>query len=140
MTYLKFRTPLLLLSAGLVFAATLFSAAAHDVEILKAGKEGRISLDSTVLAGDSTLRPGNYTVQHRAEGGRHFVRFTRIGWRKSPAQKLVRRTAVIEAEVPCHVEALPQIPDATAFYLKTQDGTAHLTRIEVRGETIAHLF
>jgi len=128
--------------AILALLATLGPAftAEDDLIVLKAGREGHIRLDSTVVAGDLTLRPGNHSVQHRAEGGDNFVRFTRVDWRRSPSDKSRRRVALIEAQVTCEVEKLQKPVESTAFYTRKEGNTTRLTRVEIKSETIAHLF
>jgi hypothetical protein len=116
----------------IVLAVTAaLGGAAETEEVLKAGEQGNITLNVTAVAGDLILRPGNYRVQHRADGGEHFMRFTRVGWTRQPPQKTPpRRVTVIEAEVNCDVEPLNHEVTDTTFYVRTEDGATRLTRIE----------
>ena len=133
-----YRLGLSLLVALAVTAA--LGGAAETEEVLKAGEQGNITLNMVTVAGDLTLRPGNYRVQHRADDGEHFVRFTRVGCTKLPPQKTPHRVAVVDAEVACEVQPLQHEVAETTFYLKTEGGTTQLTKIEIKGEKIAHVF
>lgn len=131
---------LMMAAAVILMAFPLAGDAGAEDNALQAGEQGHIRLGGVVVAGDLTLRPGTYRIQHVAEGGKHFVRFTRVGWRRDLSAKSPRRVAAVEAEVICEMHMLPEPVGTTRFFITNEGGRSLLTKVEVQGEHMAHLF
>lgn len=103
-----------------------FTAAEHE-HTLKVGKKGDVTFTKETMVGDLTLKPGAYIFQHRVEGDDHFVSFTTPGGKNL-------------GEVKCKVEPLSNKVEGTTLYSHTEGGMNRLTKVEVAGENVAHLF
>ena len=99
-------------------------------KILKAGKKGEVTFDAPTKVGESTLKPGTYTVQHRVEGEQHFVRFEPLGSSANNGS----------GEVQCKVEPQAERVPQTAVYTTSTDGGSRVTKVVIEGERVAHVF
>lgn len=98
---------------------------------IKVGKTGNVHLDQETKVGDLVLHPGDYRFVHRVEGEEHFVHFTEL--------KALGRDEH-PGEVKCQLESLGKKASQTAITTKDDGGTRRITRIEVAGENVAHVF
>lgn len=113
--------------------------AAHGHDELKVGKTGDISFSTETKVGDVTLEPGRYKFQHRVEGENHFVHFTE--WSKSyPYYETSGAPKAHPGEVKCKLEPLAKKVSSTTVYTTAEDGARRVTRVEVGGENVAHIF
>ena len=98
---------------------------------IKVGKTGAMRLDQETRIGEIVLPPGEYRFVHRVEGGDHYVHFSKA-----------KRTGhdVHPGEVRCQLEALSKKASQTAITTMDEGGTRRITRIEVAGENVAHVF
>ena len=137
---MKLRLPLLLATLAVAFYASGFLMAQghqhsgehqhkmdHHQE-LKVGKKGVVSISQETMIGDITLEPGRYKVQHREEGGAHFVRFRAEG------------SGTDSGEVPCTLQPLDAKAKYTAVFTDTSVTPPQIVRVVVRGENAAHVF
>jgi hypothetical protein len=121
--------PLVFATFALVlFLGTTFILAAGEEQVPKPSKKQEIRLFSESKVWDVTLKPGTYTIQHRVEGSDHFMRFT------GPAPKLDTK------DVHCKAEALKSKADQTAVFASTEGEAVRVTRIVIKGESVAHVF
>ncbi|MBI3697716.1 MAG: hypothetical protein HY238_23150 [Acidobacteria bacterium] len=111
----------------LLFLNPVAVAAEHE-HAMKVGKKGGVHFAAETKVGDLTLKPGRYTMQHRVDGPDHFIHLTELRGGK-PA-----------GEVKCRLEPLKAKVSRTTMYAQKEDGTYRLTRVEVAGENVAHLF
>ena len=119
----------LLWSSGVTFAG--------EEEALKVGKRGHITFDTETKVGDQTLPAGRYLLQHRVEGGDHFVHFQSVSQGAVPGgPRGAKATKSAHHDTKCKMEPLGKKASRTAVY--TRKG--QLTRIEIKGENVAHLF
>lgn len=95
------------------------------------GKKGEVSFAFETKVGELTLRPGVYKFQHRVDKGGHYVRFTELGKRG------IREVA---GEVKCAIEPVGEESSRTVVYSIDERGTRRVTRIEVKGENVVHVF
>ncbi len=107
-------------------------AAAHGHKI-KVGNWGYLTFNKETRVGNLTLPPGRYLFQFRTKGANHFARFSRITWAVTSHYRVV-------GEVKCRLEPLSAKVKRTNVQLVHEDGVDRVTRIEVRGENVAHLF
>ena len=104
----------------------------------KTGKKGKIVLPQVTKAGDLTLPPGTYLVQHRVEGDDHFVHFTKMSEAAPGSYSVYPKSH--EGEIKCTIESLSSKATRTSVILEKQDdGTYRVLRIEIAGENIAHV-
>lgn len=137
----------LLLSLMLAIAATLLvtvvSANASDQQVIKVGKKGEVVFDQPTQVGDITVPPGHYVFQHRISGGDHFIKF--VGAKEMQHASTTMTTPMqmgptTSKEIKCAVEPLSRKVSQTAVTIDTSSGTRKVTRIEVAGENVAHVF
>ena len=96
---------------------------------LKVGKTGEITFSQETKIGDVVLPPGDYRFAHRTSGDDHFVRFTQV---KGKAREF--------GEIKCQIEPLQEKVSHTAVTTTNEGGMRRITRIEVAGENVAHVF
>jgi hypothetical protein len=121
-------------------AAGSASAAQHE-HTLKVGKKGEVTFDKETRVGDLTLKPGRYFFQHRVEGEDHFVHFTQVTEEHPYGGAGGGGVPIAHpGEVKCKVEPLSKKVEATTPELVTEGGVNRVTRVEVAGENVAHVF
>ena len=138
------------LAAGalLILAAALLSlpALAQDHQGMKMsgkdviiGKKGEVHFTSQVKAGDATLKPGMYQVQHVMEGSDHVIIFKEMGMAagykmgNTPTGKEVAR-------IKCKVEPVTKKVSNTKITLRTNAaGEKEIAEVQVAGEAFKHL-
>ncbi len=110
-------------------------AMADTKQEMKPGKKGQVTFSSEVRIGDLLLKPGEYTVQCVPAGEGRVMRFTRTSSRPHRGSAATDR-----ADVTCLKEALPSKSSRTKVVLNTASEIPRVTRIELNGESAAHLF
>ena len=111
-----------------------FAMAKGKEEVIKVGKNGDITLSQETMVGDVKLPAGDYQVKHRVEGSDHLIHFKQLYSHKTGGVK------AHPGEIKCKLEPLNQKVTQTAVFLDKEDGTMRITRIEISGENVAHLF
>lgn len=106
----------------------------HHAKV-EVGNKGEVSFNVETGVGDLMLKPGSYQFQHRVENGEHFVRFTELS--KSPAGT---RPKDMAGEVKCAIEPAGEGFSRTAIFSTVEGGMNRVTRIEVKGENVVHVF
>lgn len=130
------RIQLLFVLLTLVAAATL--ATAQD-QVMKAGKKGDIVLSQETKVGDVVLKPGHYQIQHRVSGSDHFVRFIAFKGHTTIMSPNPATPADV-GEIKCSVEPLAKKSAHTAVHVTDEGGVRKITRVEIGGENVAHVF
>jgi hypothetical protein len=137
----------LLLSRAVMVAAIVMLgitiAAAADQQVIKVGKKGEVVFDQPTQVGDVTLSPGHYVIQHRVSGEDHFVKFVGAKEMQHSGTTMtmpMQIGATTSKEIKCAVEPLNQKATQTAVHIDTSSGSRKVTRIEVAGENVAHVF
>lgn len=125
--------------AGIVmFNTAVLAAAKPDRQIV--GKQGWITLKSETKVGDHALPAGIYYFSHEVRDGSHFMAFQQVGDPDIALQYSDEGTVGPVIRVECRMETLParvKKTDATSV----PDGTERrITRIEIKGENVAHEF
>ncbi len=132
-----FWLPLLAAAAWISTGTPALAAHGHDE--LKVGKTGDITFRTETKVGDLTLEPGRYKFQHRVEGENHFVHFTE--WSKPYSYyETAGGPKAHPGEVKCKLEPLAKKVSGTKVYTTADGGARRVTRIEVGGENVAHIF
>lgn len=132
---LAVMTAVLLLNITIAFAA--------NEQVVKVGKKGEVVFDQPTQAGDVTLPAGHYVFQHRVSGDDHFVKF--VGAKEmhhagSSMTTTMQMGPTTSKEIKCSIEPLNQKVRQTAVTINTEGGVRRVTRVEVAGETVAHVF
>ncbi len=129
--YLLF--PLLL--TGALFITT--SAMASQKNGDRVGKTASITLDRETQVGDVVLQPGEYTVQHRAAGDHDIMVFQRT---KTTPYNSIGYAVGKPQQVQCRMEPLAgKVLDTTVSF-DAESKVAKLSKIDIAGETVEHLF
>lgn len=131
--------PLLFVAAATLWIYSGAAIAAEHEHQLKVGKTGEVTFQKETKVGDMTLKPGRYKFQHRVEGDDHFVHFTE--WSKiNPYNASEGGPTAHPGEVKCKVEPLNKKVAATTSFTADEGAFQRLTRAEVGGENVAHVF
>jgi uncharacterized SAM-binding protein YcdF (DUF218 family) len=120
------------LTAGLaVMILLLFTGAGIRANQgdMKAGKKATIALLQPARVGGVTLPAGQYVFQHVVSAGQHFATFQGPKGRVATTQK-----------VQCTNESLKQKVSQTSVTVEDIGGVKTVTRIEIAGEDVAHVF
>ena len=142
-----------------IVAVTLFGASvagatqrAHGTSVLTVGAKGEVTLTTETKVADITLKPGRYYIDHRVEGtvaprrvSGHYIHFTEVtpelSQRREAARRAFGESAVAHpGEIECALEALSKKASKTTVFTTTEEGITRITRIEIAGENVAHLF
>jgi hypothetical protein len=130
------KMQLLLVLITLIAAVTL--AAAQD-QIIKAGEKADIQLNQETKVGDVVLKPGHYQIQHRVSGSDHFVQF--VAFKGHSTITSSNPASVVDAgEIKCSVEPLTKKSQQTTVHMTDEAGVRRITRVEIRGDNVAHVF
>ena len=113
------------------------SVRAADDYAMKSGKMAEISLSSKTRVGILTLPAGTYRIQHQVKGSDHFIDFTGLA-RTDHSNPGILTGHSGKAE--CRFEPLPDKVKRTAVGTTEENGVRRVTRIEIAGESVAHLF
>lgn len=133
----------LLLSLAVMVAATVVlsvTVAAAADQVIKVGKKGEMKFDQETQVGDLTLKPGHYQVQHRVDGSDHMIHFTELKGGHNPYYPSGPTGTAHPGEVKCRLEPMNAKASQTAVTMSTEGGARRITRIEIRGENVAHVF
>ena len=126
---------------ALVFLLGATVTVSAQQETTKVGKKGEMVFSTDTSVGDVLLKAGHYRFQHRVEGTNHYVHFTEL---KMPRDQHMQTSMVSgerhPGEIQCRLEPLDRKVTRTAVYSELKDGKKTITRIEVSGENVAHVF
>lgn len=114
---------------------------ASGSDTIVAGKKGEIIFSEPHRFGETMLPAGHYRIQHRVSGNDHFIHFTELKmFRNEHIGRSVDNVKDTYPEVLCKTEPLGRKASQTAVHADDRDGVRQITRIEVRGENVAHIF
>lgn len=126
----------------LLWTATAVAAPKQKEHTLKVGKRGEITLTKPTKVDGIVLQPDAYVIQHRVSGSEHFVRFVELKQVEAqpPADLPYTYTEADKAgEVNCRIEPVETVQETTA-YVVTENGVPRITKVEIKGENVAHVF
>ena len=139
---MKNRKAILVVLAFLILQLWAVAFAQTSTNQTKVGKTDDITLSSTTKVGNLTLQPGHYILQHKSSHGTHamhFVSFTPYsGNGKAHTYFGSNRTDV--GNVKCKLDPLNAKIKKTQVFLAEENGVKRISRIEIKGENVAHLF
>jgi len=126
-----------LLFLAVMWVGTL-AQAGDKSGILKAGKEGKFTLDQQAQVGGITLQQGTpYVIQHTVVDGVHYVRFEEAFTGNDERTHLSPTDMGV---IKCRVEPLSEKATETRIFTEKQSDGLHITRVEVAGENVVHIF
>ena len=152
MRNIKVKTWIAVVGALLLGSAALTAAQhEHKTTTLAVGQKGDITLTTSTKIADVTLKPGRYYIEHRVEGtiqprrvAEHFIHFTEVTpkehQRRQAARDALEYTVAHPGEIQCELEELGKKAAKTTVFTTTEDGINRITRIEIAGENVAHIF
>lgn len=141
---MRMKTLLLaVLSCALLCA---ISAGAEKKAVIESNENGDITLTQPTQVGSLTLQPDTYAVQHHDSGGQHFIRFMRV--KESRELRVSRaftgwytdRQLSKAGEVKCRVHPLGAKAQDTTVMVITEDGTARISQVTIKGKKAAYVF
>jgi hypothetical protein len=161
------RRTILLFTLGAfsgLFLATGSAVAQGREQAIKAGKKGVVIFDSETRVGELILKPGSYRLQHRVgasddfvgkaseeevgtsvavehhvTGSEHFIHFEALS-QSNPYHVHSPTVKGHPGEVECKLEPLgKKVSSTTVFGIKEGD-VLRVTKVEVAGENVAHIF
>lgn len=109
-------------------------------ELLVVGKQGWVTFTVDTKLGSTLLKPGNYYLQHEARGDSHVMTFQRLG---DPDIALQNSDLALDGPpvtAYCKVENLNARAKHTTILTAPAGAQRRITRIEVKGENVAHVF
>jgi hypothetical protein len=113
---------------------------------MKVGKRDDITLTSVTRLGSLTLRPGHYILQHRVSHGEHamhFVKFIPYGGEPGHGRTYYPSGPMgisHTGEQMCKLEPLTATAEQTRVFFADENGGKRITKIEIKGENVAHIF
>lgn len=131
---------LLGLTLAVTFSIAVGRAADHDHD-MEIGKKGDFMFYQEMRVGDVTLPPGHYRFQHRVDGSEHYVQFTAMkGMHDGTTVERPPSRLEDVGEIKCRVEPVDSKVKATTIRWTKTGEAGRINRIEVKGETVAHVF
>ena len=134
---------LLLIMAVAVTGTLLLSvivASAANEQVIKVGKKGEIRFSADTQVGDLTLKAGHYQMQHRVDGEDHVLHFIELKGGHDPYHRSGATGESHPGEVKCRLEPMNAKAQRTAVTVNMEGGVRRITRVEIEGENVAHVF
>ena len=124
-----------LLLTGALFITS--SAWAKGGEAIRVGRTATITFDHETLVGNVMFQPGDYAVRHRAVGANQFMVFqrTETNYVTSDTEDVGK-----PQRVECRMEPLSAKVSDSTFSIVPDGKLEKLTKIEIAGENVEHLF
>lgn len=117
-------------------SAGVFAAPHSNTPVI--GKQGWVTIKSATKFGDTVLKPGTYSIEHERVGGTHVVTLQQLGDPSLALQYSDQTFIGQPVSVPCELETLPARAKKTVVTI-VPDGTGQrITKIEIKGENVAH--
>lgn len=122
----------------ILLAGTL--AVAGESNSIKVGKKGDIMLSKETKVGELTLKPGHYQIQHRVVGTDHMIHFTELKGMDNPYYQTGPTGAAHPGEIKCRLQPMATKASRTVVYAQDEGGIRRITKVEIKGENVAHVF
>ncbi len=82
----------------------------------------------------------HYQMQHRVDGSDHMIHFVELKGMHNPSHPGGPTGTAHPREVKCRLEPMSTKASQTVVTMSTEGGLRRITRIEIRGENVAHVF
>ncbi len=119
------------------FGSQLFAQQKNDSMV---GKVGKLHIGSSVMVGNTLLKPGMYQVQHVTEGENHLIIFQniRMGYKSSMGNQTLGEEVV---RVKCRIEPVGRSWKDTRLHVeRNNSGLRVVTEVQIAGENVVHKF
>ncbi len=132
------RIALAVTTVAIAPSVGVFAAPNSNTPVI--GKQGWVTIRSATKFGDTVLKPGTYSIEHERVGGTHLVTLQQLGDPNLALQYSDQAFVSQPVSAPCELEKLPGRAKKTVVTV-VPDGTGQrITKIEIKGETVAHEF
>ena len=101
---------------------------------------GKLHIASSVMVGNTLLKPGMYQVQHVTEGENHLIifRIIRMGYKSNMGNQALGEEV---ARVQCRLEPVGQRWKHTKLHLERNSSGQRVVReVQIAGEDVLHRF
>ena len=131
------KLTLTMVAASIVLASALASAA-DKLGPGKVESKAEIWLSAKTRFSGFALPAGQYELQHRVDGSEHSMSFIQL--RAGTSVQSASTHKVMPVRVSCSLEPLPAKASQTAFYSFAEGDANRAVRLEIKGESMAHIF
>ena len=126
-----------------VMAASIVvgSAPASAADMGEKGKvesKAEIWLSAKTRFSGFALPAGQYQLQHRVDGSEHSMSFIQL--RAGTSMQSASTHKLMPVRLRCSLEPLPAKASQTAFYSVAEGDANRAVRLEIKGESMAHIF
>ena len=142
-------------AGALLLIGSALIAAQHEHRATKTvtvGQKGDVTLTKETRIAGITLKPGRYYIEHRVEGtvqprrvAGHYLHFIQVTPEQHQKRQAARDaigeyTVAHPGEIECTLETLKKKASKTTLTTTTENGIDIITRVEIAGENVAHIF
>jgi hypothetical protein len=131
------KLTLAVMAASIVVGSALASAADKGGPG-KVESKAEIWLSAKTRFSGFALPAGQYQLQHRVDGTEHSMSFIQL--RAGNSTQSASTHKVMPVRVRCSLEPLPAKASQTAFYSVAEGDANRAVRLEIKGESMAHIF
>jgi hypothetical protein len=135
---MKWTKRLVTLMAVSVLLGSVFAAAAEELAPGKVGSKAEIWLPVKTRFSGFALPAGQYLLEHRRDGSNHIMAFVQLRAGDSSSSPSTHKRMPVM--VRCRLEPLQAKAPQTAFYSVAEGDANRAIKLEIRGETVAHVF
>lgn len=135
---MKYPQRLVILIAVSVLLASVPASAADKFAPGKVSSKAEIWLPVKTRFSGFALPPGQYLFQHRVDGSNHIMAFVQLRTGASLSSPGTHK--LMPVMVRCRIEPLQARTSQTAFYSLAEGDANRAIKLEIRGETVAHVF
>ena len=121
-----------------ILLASAMAVAADDMAPGKVASKAEIWLPVKTRFSGFALPAGQYLLEHRADGSDHLMAFVQLRAGDSLSSPLGHKRMPVM--VRCQLEPLAAKASQTAFYSVAEDNANRAVKLEVKGESVAHVF
>lgn len=115
-----------------------FASAADDLVPGKVSSKAEVWLPVKTRFSGFALPAGQYQLQHRINGSDHIMAFIQL--KAGGSLSALSTGKVMPVMVRCRLEQLPVKVSQTAFYSVAEGDANRAIKLEIKGESVAHVF
>lgn len=131
-----------ILSIAVVLCALVWaiSGDAEQPSAIHANDHGEFTITQPTKAGDVTLQPGTYAVQHHTSKGKDVIRFLRLETKRDlqltrAFTGWVNKTELVKvADIPVDLHPVAKAP-ATTMMIIHENGVPRITQVTIKGNS-----
>lgn len=115
-----------------------YAAAADKLAPGRVASQAEIWLPLKTRFSGFALPAGQYLLQHRINGSDHLMAFVQLKARDASSARGTHK--VMAVMVRCRLEPLQAKASQTAFYSVAEGNANRAIKLEIKGESVAHVF